>query len=544
MRRAALTAGTSLGVTVVAATSLLIGGTAIAGTPVSNLQARDDAYLAQQGRTLTTHASVLGNDSGRPLTVVAHTNPAHGSLSLNQDGTFSYTPAAGFTGVDTFTYTASDAVSLFKTNLPPLATVGGVSLSAGGYGSSLAPVPGSKTEFYGLEDRGPNVGAPDGSKVEPLPGFDPAIGKFRLVDGKAILEKAIPLKAGDGTPYNGLVNSEANTGETIENLDGQVQPTSPYGYDSEGLVAMKDGTLWVSDEYGPFITHFAANGRAISRLSPFDGSLPAELKFRVPNKGMEGLTITPDGKTLVGMMQSALQTPDLTKKPANVTTLRIVTYDLKSHATHEYLYLLTDPKINSGAVSEITALSDTKFVVDERDGNFEPGAYKKLFSIDISGATDVGPQSTLAGATYDPSKGGLLVGKSQQSIDAYVGTDDTATAAADLAKVGITPVSKALDVDLGGLLTTLDPTGGFFGHDKIEGVATSDGGKTLVVSNDSDFGIDGVSNAAAPYQLHAKILPNGQQDDGEYLAIDTTKLANPASTATVSIFVVPPGIHR
>jgi hypothetical protein len=544
MRRAALTAGTGLGVTVVAATSLLIGGTAIAGTPASNLQARDDAYLAQEGRTLTAHDSVLGNDAGRPLSVVAHTNPAHGSLSLNPNGTFSYTPAAGFTGVDTFTYTASDAVSLYKTNLPPLANVGGVSLSAGGYGSSLAPVPGSKTEFYGLEDRGPNVDAPDGSKVEPLPSFDPAIGKFRLVDGKAILEKTIPLKAGDGTPYNGLVNSEANTGETIENLDGQVQPTSPYGYDSEGLVAMKDGTFWVSDEYGPFITHFAANGRAISRLSPFDGSLPAELKFRVPNKGMEGLTITPDGKTLVGMMQSALQTPDLTKKPANVTTLRIVTYDLKSHATHEYLYLLTDPKTNGGAVSEITALSSTKFVVDERDGNFEPGAYKKLFSIDISGATDVGPHSTLAGATYDAAKGGLLVGKSQQSIDAYVGTDDTDTATADLAKVGITPVSKALDVDLGGLLTTLDPTGGFFGHDKIEGVATTDGGKTIVVSNDSDFGIDGVSNTAAPYQLHAKLLPNGQQDDGEYLSIDTTKLANPASTTTVSIFVVPPGIHR
>ncbi len=120
-------------------------------------------------------------------------------------------------------------------------------------------------------------------------------------------------------------------------------PKDPNGYDSEGLVALKDGTFWVSDEYGPFITHFAANGRAISRLSPFDGTLPEELKFRVPNKGMEGLTITPDGKTLVGMMQSALQDPDLTAKPAKVTTLRIVTIDLKTKATHEYLYLLDDP---------------------------------------------------------------------------------------------------------------------------------------------------------------------------------------------------------
>jgi Esterase-like activity of phytase len=265
--------------------------------------------------------------------------------------------------------------------------------------------------------------------------------------------------------------------------------------------------------------------------------------MRVPNKGMEGLTITPDGKTLVGMMQSALQTPDLTAKPAQVTTLRIVTYSLQTHATHEYIYLLTDPKINGGAVSEITALSNTKFVVDERDGNFEPNAFKQLYSIDISHATDVGPKSTVSGATYNAAKGGLLVGPQQQSIDAYVGADNTAAASSALATVGITPVTKATDVDLGALLTKLDPTGGFFGHDKVEGVATTDGGKTLVVSNDSDFGIDGIANQTAPYQLHAKMLPNGTQDDGQFLAIDTTKLNDANSTATVQIFVTPKGIH-
>jgi hypothetical protein len=300
---------------------------------------------------------------------------------------------------------------------------------------------------------------------------------------------------------------------------------------------MPDGTFWVSDEYGPFITHFDRNGRQIGRLSPFDGSLPAELAYRVPNKGMEGLTITPDGSTLVGMMQSALQQPDLTKKPGNVTTLRIVTYNLRSHATHEYLYLLDDPKTTSGAVSEITALSNSTFLVDERDGNFEPGAYKKLFKIDLTGATDVGPKAAVPGAAYDATKGGLLVGTKQQTIETYVGTDDTATATTDLASVGITPVSKTMDVDLGGLVTGLDPTGGFFGHDKIEGVATTDHGRTIVVSNDSDFGIDGVTNDAPPFQLHAKLLPDGQQDDGEFLAIDTTKLPAATSTATVTVTV-------
>ncbi|HEX3588370.1 MAG TPA: esterase-like activity of phytase family protein, partial [Pseudonocardiaceae bacterium] len=190
-----------------------------------------------------------------------------------------------------------------------------------------------------------------------------------------------------------------------------------------------------------------------------------------------------------------------------------------------------------GAVSEITALSDHTFLVDERDGGFEPGAFKELYKIDLDGATDVGPHAKIPGATYDASKGGLLVGPDQQTIDTFVGTDDTADSTADLASVGIMPATESLFLDVSGLVTGLDPTGGFFGHDKVEGVATTDGGRTVVVSNDNDFGIDGVANDAPPFQLHPKILPNGQQDDGEYLAIDTTRVHDATSTATVTITV-------
>jgi hypothetical protein len=520
--------------------SLVAGGVAQAhsGHGGPSLRARADAYRTTEGHPLTVRGNgILHNDSGSPVTLVAHTAPAHGSLTLNQDGTFSYTPAAGFTGTDSFTYSVSDAVHLYQTHLPPLATIGGVKITAGAYGSSLAPVPGSTDEFYGLTDRGPNVDGPNGVAVEPIPDFDPQIGKFKLVGTNAVLERVIPLRAADGTPYSGRENSQAQTGETIVDLNDKLLPLDPNGYDSEGLVAMPDGSFWVSDEYGPFITHFDRDGRQLQRLSPFDGSLPAELANRVPNKGMEGLTITPDHSTLVGIMQSALQQPDLTKKPANVTTLRIVTYNLHTKAIHEYLYLLHDPKDNSGAVSEITALSDHTFLVDERDGNFEPGAFKELYKIDISHATDVGPRATVPGATYDASKGGLLVGADQQTIDALVGTDDTADATADLASVGIKPGAESLYLDVSGLVSKLDPTGGFFGHDKVEGVATTDGGRTVVVSNDNDFGIDGVSNDAPPFQLHAKLLPDGQQDDGEYLAIDTSRVNDATSTATVTITV-------
>jgi len=55
--------------------------------------------------------SPLANDTdadGDALTVTAFTQPAHGTLVDNGDGTWTYTPAAGWSGVDSFTYTVSD----------------------------------------------------------------------------------------------------------------------------------------------------------------------------------------------------------------------------------------------------------------------------------------------------------------------------------------------------------------------------------------------------------------------------------------------------
>ena len=54
---------------------------------------------------------MLANDTDvehDPLTAIRVTGPAHGTLSLNPDGSFTYMPAAGFFGSDGFTYKAND----------------------------------------------------------------------------------------------------------------------------------------------------------------------------------------------------------------------------------------------------------------------------------------------------------------------------------------------------------------------------------------------------------------------------------------------------
>src|SRR3954469_10546376 len=82
-------------------------------TPVNDAPvAHDDSYTLNHDTSLTiTAAGVLANDSdleGDPLSALLVSGPAHGSLSLTSDGAFTYTPAANFSGTDSFTYKAND----------------------------------------------------------------------------------------------------------------------------------------------------------------------------------------------------------------------------------------------------------------------------------------------------------------------------------------------------------------------------------------------------------------------------------------------------
>lgn len=78
-------------------------------------EAADDDYSVDEDTTLTISAAgVLGNDSdvdGDSLTAAVVAGPSHGSLTLNSDGSFSYTPNTNFNGSDSFTYQANDGTA-------------------------------------------------------------------------------------------------------------------------------------------------------------------------------------------------------------------------------------------------------------------------------------------------------------------------------------------------------------------------------------------------------------------------------------------------
>ena len=89
-------------------------GTSVSNTVIGYLippSAQDDVFTGQQGTALVVSApGVLANDTagsgGGSLTATLVSGPANGSLTLNADGSFTYTPAGNFTGADGFTYQA------------------------------------------------------------------------------------------------------------------------------------------------------------------------------------------------------------------------------------------------------------------------------------------------------------------------------------------------------------------------------------------------------------------------------------------------------
>jgi len=78
-----------------------------------------DAYPLTTGITLTVPAAtgLLANDpKGTPAaTITMHTDPAHGTLTLTPDGSFTYASTGGYTGSDSFTYTISNGPGTFGT---------------------------------------------------------------------------------------------------------------------------------------------------------------------------------------------------------------------------------------------------------------------------------------------------------------------------------------------------------------------------------------------------------------------------------------------
>ena len=355
---------------------------------------------------------------------------------------------------------------------------------AGGFGSAMAPHPSRPGLFYFLSDRGPNAGTGrEDEKVFLRPSHAPRIGLFRREGARLRRVREILLRDATGRPLTGLPNppGAGGTGERALDTRGRELAPDPRGVDPEGLVALPDGTFWVAEEYGPSLLHLDADGRTLERIDPYGPSargrrLPRALAARRPNFGFEGLTVTPDGKALIAVLQAPLDNPSREIRGAARLT-RLVWMDLDTGRTRQFAYVHDTPDLHN---TEVLALSSTELLVLERDALFpghaeKPARHKRVYRASLEGATDISDPD-------DGPQGRLFGGRAPEELPE-----------SDLGAAGVRPVTRTLAVDL------LALPGGY-PHDKPEGMALL-GPALLAVVNDDDFGITDDDGALAVKRL-------------------------------------------
>ncbi len=336
--------------------------------------------------------------------------------------------------------------------------------------------------IYSITDRGPNIKTRDAQKLMGMdfsgkkgkifttPNFSPTIYKLMVEDGHVTVLDKIQIKTESGQPISGISNPGT---EPAWNVNGEEIAYDPAGIDAEGIVKLKDGTFWICEEYGPSILHVATDGRVIERWVPegvktsleesgyeVKEVLPAIIRKRKLNRGIESIAVSPDEKFLYFSMQSPLANPD--KKTYTQSRMtRIFKIDrMAGKVIGEYVYRIDIPdsfgmdnkkkkrKQSGVKISEMTAVDTDMLVVLERISNTT-----RFFLVDLATAANI--------------------------LDSK--WDDSATSPS-------LEQSKETDIQLltKKLLLDTDEMGGLM--KKIEGLAWL-GGDRWIMLNDNDFGI-------------------------------------------------------
>jgi hypothetical protein len=312
----------------------------------------------------------------------------------------------------------------------------------GGFGSGMALVPGSwhaagarfEASLAMLPDRGWNAQGTSDYRAR-LQYFDlsltPESGSPGTETGLNLTyARSLLLRDAAGAVTTGLDPSGVRPAAGgLPDL-----PLAANGHvslDDEALALPADGTIWVGEEYGPYIYHFDAAGRMMAAIRPPEAVIPrrggrenfsaGEIAKGEPdsgrqnNQGFEGMSVAPGGKTLFVMSQSAL-VQDL--DPANIKptrrNVRLLEYDISGapRLIHEYVVQLPlyadGNKQSIAAQSEMLALNDHQMLLLCRDsgGGFtakrDASAYRVISMIDTGGASDIAGRFDAAGQAVAP----------------------------------------------------------------------------------------------------------------------------------------------
>lgn len=434
-------------------------------TPVNDAPlADDDSYTVAEDGVLTVGAAtgVLNGDTdadiGDVLRAVLVAGPTNGTLTLNQDGSFTYTPNAGFSGSDGFTYRANDGttdsntatVAITVKEIPPPVV-------------SIAIAPASAEEGAALVLTATRTGedlsqpttvsyAITGAAGDPRDITTPLTGTITIAAGetRATLDIATiedTVVEGDeaftvtiSDPSNGTLG-QATAVATILNDDREppvVSVSIVPGTANEGapftMLVERTGDLSAASTVTYTLTGTAANAGDIA--SPLSGTITfaaGQFARTVAVNTVNDLIVEPDEAFTVTL--SAPVNATLGNASADATILNddalpelSVAFDNPSVAEGDPLFLRVT---RTGALNQQTsvdlALSGPAATPGDITGplnrtiTFAPGQQEILLQIDTVENPFAEPNEGLIAKLSNPVNGAILIGTAVAAIE----NDDT-----------------------------------------------------------------------------------------------------------------------
>jgi hypothetical protein len=262
----------------------------------------------------------------------------------------------------------------------------------GAFGSAIDRVKGD--EYILLPDRGPRDGGTAYQcrfQIATIKASSPGGSDWSFT-----LTKTVMLTDEKGRPFIGATGAYKPSGPEDGSEDLRLDP--------EGVRVGPDGTIYISDEYGPHVLAFSPEGKLLKRLAvpnayhpkargglEEDELPPLNTRGRQPNRGFEGLAITAPGELLAFLQGPLIQ--DHALDDANerigrfIRVLHLSTSDKKDLVPLEWVYPLTSPQFGT---NELLAVTGEVFLAIERDSKeADKTKAKRITKVDFSGATNV-----------------------------------------------------------------------------------------------------------------------------------------------------------
>jgi Ca2+-binding RTX toxin-like protein len=197
--------------------------------------AQDDFVVTNPDTAITFNVlqNDLHNGSGALTLLSTSFGPSHGSLTFDAGGNVTYTPASGYSGIDSFNYLAYDGMGGFGHATATIA-VGASSALTGGSGDDILVGTSGNDLIQGLGGNDKLSGGPGDDVVDGGTGFNYA--DFSSAPGSTNINLTLPAVAGDGTVRWDQVLSDDGFGgrDSLRNIDGIIG--SPQGDTIQGNI--------------------------------------------------------------------------------------------------------------------------------------------------------------------------------------------------------------------------------------------------------------------------------------------------------------------